>query len=653
MKRFLVALILAFALAGVAYATTTPSGLTSRGIMGCNNAGFGQVGSRTPISAHVPVWDYAVSLNTNILVYKECVLDMVNNKFKQAAIARITKSGLEAIIGIQNGDAQFVTNVKAYFADKRDKRFREIFDKETQNICSPFKDKLKNRLEKDYRISANKPYEAFSCTVDEARMEACRNGDLEGCGGLSGLLQFVSNPSNNAIYAYFKTKSYVGSQLQREEYLNKMQLDWGRGFKPKTQTESITLNDGTVVDIEKVVTPGYLIAQYASDLIGTGLRQMENADEINEIIGVLMRNIGTQVVADQGGFSGLALGSDSYGSYLDNIIEESFGGARDAFVQNAIDSLNSAIKTQQDMINALERVLQAIVTEKNEVRALEMVCIEKLLEEGERQAKEELCLSSMGTTTGCAVVVDRSYDTGSVEVYESALERISASGYARSSTSSVEISFRSGGSVAGKEKVSPTGEYKKITGSPQDLSSLADGNIRPYVKEGSFTSLGQFIFQKETIGDRPLYKAPYDLPDVTIIATSPTTTVSQLRKVYDLKRDHGQAVIESSSNATNYSQIKEIYQYIDTINQYIVSMQDAKTRILEEQSQEAIAEAENLLQQVNSDAEVVIFTQQMNGQIARISEISDNTRDDWTANGAWCSSDKNTLRSALAKYRTN
>lgn len=602
-----------------------------RGVMGCNAAGFGSVGARLPSGAHVPVWDYAVSKNTNILIYKECILDGVQNTLTHAGIAQMTRNGLKTINEGPDGNPMFVTHIPTHYENILDPKAEQIYSGiETDNLCAPFKQNIKTSLRKSYEQRKNKPHESYSCSVESSKVEACLNNDLVGCGGLQGFYDLVSNPANNPLFAYYDAQQYFDSTLRSEAEREKMKLDWGNGFRSATKEQTITLDDGSTVTINRIVTPGYLIAEYASLLLGTGLRQMENADEIDEIIGLSFSNLGTHMLSTNKGLAGIE-------PYLDIIVDEAISTGQGKLITLTLDSLSAAIVNEMTILDSLESIASAIVTTKNSIRNIELQCLDKVVARAEQSTWYDFCVSSTGTTTDCTIAKAREYDYGSVETFESSMQRVSMSGYGREA-GTISTQYSGGGATAGSANTTAGGTYYKYTSSGQDVSSLANITITPYANEAAYRTLGDFRFSKETVNNEAVYRFSYDLPDVTVTATSPTTTTSVSKVVLDLKKNHSELVIENNNN-TKYNTVKTLYGHIGDIKAVIQDLQTAKTNLQNNPSGAAVNAAEAVLDKARGDQAAFIFAQDMNGNLSAVAALPSETISCWTdSDGSGCGS---------------
>ncbi len=640
MKKILkTTLILAVLMVTVLAFTQNVEAEKRRGVMGCNAAGFGSVGSRLPSGSHVPVWDYAVSLNTNILIYKECILDGVVNALRQAVLGKMIQAGFTTVNTGFGGDPQFVTNLPIHLKERKlNPRAKEIYTgKETDNLCAPFKNTVRTSLQEYYAQKTNKPYQRYSCTADATKQEACFNGDFYACGGIKGLSDLLSNPSNLALFAQFEAEDYLNASLAAEKENEITKLNWGRGFRSAEKKQDVTLADGTTVTIDRIITPGYLIAEYASELLGTGLRQMENADEIDEVIGKLMSNLGTRVIADGNGLAGIE-------PFLGAIVEESYSEGKSRLVELTLNSLRSAITNENTIKSSLEDVVQIIIKAKTDIRATDLQCLDKMVAIVEKKTRTDLCMSTIGTTTACAVTKSREYDTSKVETFESSRQKVSMMGYAKTA-GTVSTKYKKGGTTKGLADTSTGGSYLKYTSPGQDLSSLPNGTISPYATKDSHTTSGNISFTKTLVGTQSVYKFSYDLPDVTVTAVSPvssTTTASTVNVILSLEKNHSESEIESvNAGSVGYETLKTVYGHINTVDTLIKQLESAKTELADKRSTEAVNAAEAILNNARTDSASFKFAEDMKSKKSSIAALPAEIKDCWTStDGSGCGSPK-------------
>jgi hypothetical protein len=145
------------------------------------------------------------------------------------------------------------------------------------------------------------------------------------------------------------------------------ELDWGGGFRTAVTNQTIDLGDGTSQTVQRIVTPGSLISQHIEQLIGTGLRQSENADEIDEIVSALMSNLGTQVLTDLQGLYGVSQSFNGAPGYLDKLTSDSAQRTRDNFLNAGLATVQNAATYETNYRTARLGAAQTLLTSENQL----------------------------------------------------------------------------------------------------------------------------------------------------------------------------------------------------------------------------------------------------------------------------------------------
>ena len=117
--------LLAFSGVGVAFAQSSSSyQYQSNGIFGCSNIGGASVSSGT-FSAmggvYVPVNDAAVTLNSGIQDYLQCVLRPLVSRLRESATASFTQKGVSGFLTGHNGNPLWPVDLNADIVAAGDK----------------------------------------------------------------------------------------------------------------------------------------------------------------------------------------------------------------------------------------------------------------------------------------------------------------------------------------------------------------------------------------------------------------------------------------------------------------------------------------------------------------------------------------------------
>ncbi|KND48545.1 MAG: hypothetical protein AB200_02345 [Parcubacteria bacterium C7867-005] len=179
------------------------------------------------------------------------------------------------ISGGTDGQPKFITNLEQYFKDAGDVIAGNIInDTELNGLCAPFRVQVKVNLARKYLTDNGKDGVNYNpqCTF----MGVTNN--LEGFlddfnqGGWQGWLSMTQNDANNPDGNLIQLTNSIDKEVQKKLGIEKMLADWGRGF--------ISIKDAK----GNIKTPGSFINEQLTDVVGTGFRQLELADEFDEIV---------------------------------------------------------------------------------------------------------------------------------------------------------------------------------------------------------------------------------------------------------------------------------------------------------------------------------------------------------------------------------
>lgn len=244
-----------------------------------------------------------VAQNTSQLVYKELgpvglppvppvsvagsflSLDNITYSAAKIIISNITNSIVAWINSGFQGSPAFIENPSDFLTDVADQVAGNfIAGTELGFLCSPFSLNIRFALNFTYSSNfENKVYCRLTDVVSNVENFANFTAGDFSQGGWKSWFQITQTPSNNALGAYLSAQHEMNLRVSESQFIQDKLLTWGRGFL------SFSDEDGNIT------TPGAVIEGQLENVLGSGVRQLELADEINEVvaalIGYLVQNV--------------------------------------------------------------------------------------------------------------------------------------------------------------------------------------------------------------------------------------------------------------------------------------------------------------------------------------------------------------------------
>ena len=215
---------------------------------------------------------------------KELYLDPLFYGIARIAIQGITDSVVRWINSGFQGSPAFVTDPGQFFtgiADEVAGTF--IAGTELGFLCEPFQLDIRAALNFNY----SQRYRS-SCTLTDVIRNVENFTDFTkgnfSAGGWDGWISMTQNPNNNPYGAYVKAEEELAIRLRTAQGQELQLLQWGNGF--------LSWKD----ENGKIQTPGSVIESQLSNVLGSGIDQLELADEFNEIVGALMGQLVQKVL---------------------------------------------------------------------------------------------------------------------------------------------------------------------------------------------------------------------------------------------------------------------------------------------------------------------------------------------------------------------
>jgi len=338
-----------------------------QGVFGCSQSGSYamSVGSLSAVGGvYVPVNDAAVTLNTGYLVYKECVLRGVVNRQREAATAGIFKQGSTSFLRGRNGGPQFSQKIDR---EQKNEASRVVLSNLQNNLLATLNPSLKapvtRAIARGYAQGLNAPGKVYECPYkgDLNAVYQVRSSET-----VWNSLRLVGNPACEPILAYaLANEQVLGSASYSVDNMMR-QLDWGDGTYPGETTDEF----GDPV----TVTPGQMLQSNYLQLLQTGYKQLENANDIDQMVNALFSGATSQVIGDNRGLAGLIQKTGSQPSYLDQVIRDAAQGLRDIAANAALQILSAAKQIEVGFRQAMETIAAVLSRTIADLRAKENAC---------------------------------------------------------------------------------------------------------------------------------------------------------------------------------------------------------------------------------------------------------------------------------------
>ena len=238
----------------------------------------------------VPVRDVGVRTNTQTLVTKELNLDCFAYVVAKAVLSTITDSIVQWIqTGFQGGPF-FVEDPAAFFADIADQISGQfIAELGLSQLCSPFRIPLLAAIKigwtrQDFR-------DRYFCTISRVAQNVENFFEDLTNAGIDDFIRLSVEPHNQPFAAFLIANRALDEEVRRTVAQHEYIANWGNGFLSE-------IVNG------KIVTPGKVIESQLENVLGSSVRQLELADEINEIVSALVAYLVQQVLTSGQGLAG-------------------------------------------------------------------------------------------------------------------------------------------------------------------------------------------------------------------------------------------------------------------------------------------------------------------------------------------------------------
>lgn len=352
--------------------TASSTTLSNDGIFGCRGQGanISNVGTLSAIGGvYVPVNDAAVTLNTGYLVYKECVLDAVARKIAENATGEFSRQNLNAIATGRNGDAQFVRNERAELVPQEDIILvNSVRAASISGLCPAFRTSVQGSTARAYMQRRNSPSTIFTCTLPTGNT-----------GSFWDTLAALREPQNNPYGAQMIIEDQIRRTIAYNEFNQRQRWQRSNGFYDTVDDPEDPLG-------ARIITPGFIVAQSLSQILGSGFRQLENANEIDQVVSNLFGGLTTQLVSDTRGLIGLTQSINGQASYVDRMVAQTSANVRQQAANAALGIIAAARQIEATYRQAKEGIATNLSNAILRLRAAEKQCWELIIPKVQERA---------------------------------------------------------------------------------------------------------------------------------------------------------------------------------------------------------------------------------------------------------------------------
>ena len=219
-------------------------------------------------------------------------LDLIAITIARAALEQILQATTDWVRNGFEGNPAYATDPRQFFTNIADNIAGEfIAGSELGFLCSPFQLQIRLALQRYYTQRRQ-----FQCTLTDVigNIDAFYNDFDQG--GWDAWFAMTQNDVNNPYGAYLQGQIELDSRLAEALSIQDKQLSWNSGFLSWSECISEDPDTGECYRRGPVQTPGKGIEGQLQGVLGTGVRQLELADELDELVSALFVQLLRQVV---------------------------------------------------------------------------------------------------------------------------------------------------------------------------------------------------------------------------------------------------------------------------------------------------------------------------------------------------------------------
>ena len=245
--------------------------------------------------------------NSIITTQKETIWDFLAYVAVKTVITTMLNSIVTWAESGFDGGPSFVQDPEAFLRQVGDQAAGSLIEEIAPFLCGPFKISILGSLSHGQTSSL---FDEISCTLTDVigNIDDFVNGNFS-AGGMDGWFSMTQNSGNNPYGAYATAQIGIHLQVSGQQAKETKILDFGRGFLSSRKCEVYSGhteydpsgNPYSVPDKEcakwgPIKTPGSVIETQINNALPSGMRQLELADEINEVVAAVVSALVTKVL---------------------------------------------------------------------------------------------------------------------------------------------------------------------------------------------------------------------------------------------------------------------------------------------------------------------------------------------------------------------
>lgn len=346
-------------------------------VLSCFVLPIHQAEAQIPVTETNPAVIAGITVTAANATTQTTILNTLNGiawSVAKMAIQSITRSTVNWINSGFQGSPAFITDLQANLNVLSDTVANNFFAELNQatidstgfNLTSPFQDQITQQLRANYYKATGSllGLNQYDLQGHSADPRAFLNGTFSQ-GGFNAFFSASQNPANNPFGAYTLASNALATQIDAATKQRQNEYIAGNGFSSWRGNCATAANPATALAKNDpcygspIKTPGSVIESQLENNLGSGIRQLELADSINEIVGALMGQLVNQVLGPNG-LSGASQPSAGGGaSYINQATNTSTNTQNSTLTQGLVQTIANDLTTLAAYRDGWQKILDA------------------------------------------------------------------------------------------------------------------------------------------------------------------------------------------------------------------------------------------------------------------------------------------------------